>query len=197
MCGHDIQQSTNQLRKVANPVYGQLNRGKFPCPRSRLRIWFRETGLAVPSLVSLLILYTNAESGAWYSSRIPGRRPYIFTSTTHHRIYTLYIYIVPSLSGHAIAYRWRSLPRVRWHRASSPQGSSSNGCCPCITMDQMLLCSSLFPHPLLIYSENVQIIGCILPHSRSTPVAQLAPRNLLTRWDVSSIPANGIFLTKN
>ena len=34
-------------------------------------------------------------------------------------------------------------------------------------------------------------------YSRSTPVAQLAPRNLLTRWDVSSIPANGIFLTKN
>ena len=32
---------------------------------------------------------------------------------------------------------------------------------------------------------------------RSTPVAQSAPRNLLTRWDVSSIPANGIFLTKN
>ena len=36
---------------------------------------------------------------------------------------------VPSLSGHAIAYRWRSLPRVRRHRASGPQGSSSNGCC--------------------------------------------------------------------
>ena len=34
-------------------------------------------------------------------------------------------------------------------------------------------------------------------HYRSTPVAQSAPRNLLTRWDVSSIPANGIFLTKN
>ena len=32
---------------------------------------------------------------------------------------------------------------------------------------------------------------------RSTPVAQSAPHNLLTRWDVSSIPANGIFLTKN
>ena len=32
---------------------------------------------------------------------------------------------------------------------------------------------------------------------RTTPVAQSAPRNLLTRWDVSSIPANGIFLTKN
>ena len=37
----------------------------------------------------------------------------------------------------------------------------------------------------------------LLGISRSTPVAQSAPRNLLTRWDVSSIPANGIFLTKN
>ena len=37
---------------------------------------------------------------------------------------------VPSLSaGHAIAYRWRTLPKVRRHSASSPQGSSSNGCC--------------------------------------------------------------------
>ena len=35
----------------------------------------------------------------------------------------------------------------------------------------------------------------LLYSRRSTPVAQLAPRNLLTRWDVSSIPANGIFLT--
>ena len=135
---------------------------KFPCPRSRLRIWFRETGLAVPSLVSLLILYTSAESGAYsrYSSRIPRRRPYIFASNTHHRVSPEFIGSVPSLSGHAIACRLRSLPTVRWHRASSPQGSSSNGCCLCITMDQMLLCSSLFPHPLMIYSENVQIIGC-------------------------------------
>ena len=36
-----------------------------------------------------------------------------------------------------------ALPRVRWHRASTPQGSSSNGCCLGITMDQMLLCFSL------------------------------------------------------
>ena len=35
------------------------------------------------------------------------------------------------LSGHATACRWRSLPRVRQHRASSPQGSSRNGCCLC------------------------------------------------------------------
>ena len=156
-CGHDLQQSTNQLRKVANPVYGQLNRGKFSCPRSRVRIWFRVTGLAVPSLVSLLILYTNAESGAYEYGIPPEFRGgvHIFLPAPHT------IGSVPSLSGHVIAYRLRSLPRVHWHRASSPQGSSSNGCCLCITMDQMLLCSSLFPHPLLIYSENVQIIGCI------------------------------------
>ena len=36
---------------------------------------------------------------------------------------------VPNLSCHAMAYILRSLPRVRRHRASSPQGSSSNGCC--------------------------------------------------------------------
>ena len=41
------------------------------------------------------------------------------------------------------------------------------------------------------------IIIITVQNSRSTPVAQLAPRNLLTRWDVSSTPANGIFLTKN
>ena len=56
-------------RKVANPVHDQLNREKFPCPRSRRKIWFRETGLTVPSRVSLLILYTNAESGAYLIKR--------------------------------------------------------------------------------------------------------------------------------
>ena len=73
-------------RKVPNLVHGQLDRGNFPCPCSRLIIWFRETGLAVSSRVSLLILYTNAESGAYSrgSSRCP-RRPYIFT-TINHRV---------------------------------------------------------------------------------------------------------------
>ena len=35
--------------KVANPTRGRC------CPRSRLRIWYSETGTAVPSRVSLLI----------------------------------------------------------------------------------------------------------------------------------------------
>ena len=33
------------------------------CPRSRLRIWSRETGLAVSSRVSLLSVHTQTESG--------------------------------------------------------------------------------------------------------------------------------------
>ena len=49
----------DQPGKVANPARGQLNseQGKliFPCPRSRLKIWSRKTGSAVPPRVSLLI----------------------------------------------------------------------------------------------------------------------------------------------
>ena len=49
---------------------------------------------------------------------------------------------VPSLSGHAVAYRWRSLPRVRRHRASKPQGSSERVLPWQVTMDQ-IICASL------------------------------------------------------
>ena len=46
---------------------------------------------------------------------------------------------VPSLSGHAIAYRWRSLPRIRQHRASKPQGSSERVLPWQITMSERVL----------------------------------------------------------
>ena len=57
MYGHTYSKSMDQPGKVASPARGQLNRenGLFPCPRSCLRIWSRETGSAVPSRVSLLI----------------------------------------------------------------------------------------------------------------------------------------------
>ena len=50
--------------------------------RSRLRIDSRETGSAVPSRVSLLILHTQAEYGAYSqdSSRFPRRRAIIYTA---------------------------------------------------------------------------------------------------------------------
>ena len=147
--------------------------------------------MAVPSCVSLLIL--KAESGAYSqdSSRCPWRRPYIFASTTHT------IGSVPSLSGHTIAYRWRSLPRVRWHRASNPQGSSSNGCgwCLCITMDQMLLCSSLFPHPLLVYSKYVQIYKSGVYQNISTAAVELLLYGTVL-WNRSPPPTYGLYTCK-
>ena len=50
-------------------------------------------------------LHTQAEYGAYlrYSSGVPRRRPFMKSSYA--------IGSVPSLLGHAIAYRWRSLPR--------------------------------------------------------------------------------------
>ena len=90
----------DQPGKVANQSCSwSAEQGKlfFPCPRSRLRIWSRETGLAVPSRVSLLILHTRAEYGAysWDSCQFPGRQ----------RLFIICIYLIPGLSGHALAYR--------------------------------------------------------------------------------------------
>ena len=47
----------DQSGMVDNPCSWSAEQGKliFPCTRSHLRIWFRETGSAVPSRVSLLI----------------------------------------------------------------------------------------------------------------------------------------------
>ena len=48
---------------VANPARDQLDRENvFPCASSRLRIWSRETGSAVTSRDSPLILHSQAES---------------------------------------------------------------------------------------------------------------------------------------
>ena len=54
-------------------------------------------------------LYTQAESGAYLRdfSRVPRRRPFTYLKPPYA------IGSVPSFSDHAIAYRWRSLPRVR------------------------------------------------------------------------------------
>ena len=113
----------------------------FPCPRTCLRIWSRETGSAVPSRVSLLILHTQAESCAYLrdSSRVPRRRPFMKPPYA--------IGSVPSLTGHAIAYRWRSLPRVHRHRASKPQQGSSEWVLPWqVTMDQLIGASLSHTH---------------------------------------------------
>ena len=115
ICGHTYSKSMDQPGKVANPARGQLN---FPCPRSRLRIWSCETGSAVPSRISLLISILRLNLVVTHGIPLDFRGgvslfkpPYAIGS-------------VPNLSCHAIAFRWRSSPRVGRHRASKPQGSS-------------------------------------------------------------------------
>ena len=87
-------------------------------------------------------LHTQAESRAYLrdSYRVPRRRPFIYLKPPYA------IGSVPSLSGHEIAYRWRSLPRVRRHRVSKPQGSSER-VLPCqVTMDQIIYVSLSHTH---------------------------------------------------
>ena len=77
----------NQPGKVANPARGQLaEQGKriIPCPRSRLRIRYHETGLAVPSRVSLLISILQAESSAYLRDSSEGQRRRPFIIGTHY-----------------------------------------------------------------------------------------------------------------
>ena len=85
-------------------------------------------------------LHTQAESGAYLrdSSRVPRRRPCMEPPYATGS--------VPSLSGHAIAYRWCSLPRVRRHRASKPQGSFERVLPWQVTMDQLIFASISHTH---------------------------------------------------
>ena len=98
----------------------------FPCPRSRLRIWSRETGSAATSRPApAASLFSTLRLNLVLTHRISPN----FRDSVHLFIPPSAIGSVPSLSGHPIAYRWRSLPRVHRHGASSSQGSSSNGYC--------------------------------------------------------------------
>ena len=88
-------------------------------------------------------LHTQAESGAYLlrnPSRVPRRRPFISLKPPYA------IGAVPSLSGHANAYRWRSLPRLRRHRAIEPQGSSERVLPPKVIMDQSIYASLSHTH---------------------------------------------------
>ena len=58
---------------------------------------------------------------------------------------------VPNLSGHIIGNRWRSLSRVRRHRANNPQHSSSNRCCLFRFHHGPINVRLSFPTPTIIY----------------------------------------------
>ena len=64
---------------------------------------------------------------------------------------------VQNLSGHAIAYRWRSLPRIHWHRASSPQGSCRNRCCLFRLLHGPSFCAPFIFHAHYWYAVDMMI----------------------------------------
>ena len=65
----------------------------------------------------------------------------------------------------------------------------------CIYLCQLQYCtiSCVLDDKLLLYKARVDVTIAVCT---GRPGSSEVPRNPLTRWDVSSIPANGIFLTK-
>ena len=136
---------------VANPYEWSILTGamKFPWPRSPLRIWSRQTGSTVPSRVSpRLFSAPRLDLIGWClltrlspSSRFPRLRrvhPHHQPPSGQSRFYWVT----------QLAYRSRSPPRVRWHRARSPQGSLSNGNYP--FKEQLLYLGLLYYNRVLI-----------------------------------------------
>ena len=129
--------SMDQPSKViANPARGQLNRENeyFLSSVFAPENLISRDGFGSPIPRQPAHLHTQAESGAYLrdSSRVPRRRPFIYLKPPYA------IGPVPRSSGHAIAYRWRSLPRVHRHRASKAQGSSERVWPWQATMDQLI-----------------------------------------------------------
>ena len=119
--------SMDQPGKVANPARGQLNRENKYSPLSAFvpENLVSRDGFGSPVPSQPAHLHPQAESGAYLrdSSRVPRQRPYIYLKPPYA------VGSVPSLSGHAIAYRWRSPPRVRRRRAAVNLKVVPNECC--------------------------------------------------------------------
>ena len=126
----------DQPGKVANPARGQLNREYEHSPVP-VRAWgfglVRQVQSSRPaSACSFSILRLNLVLTYGIPPEFRGG-VHLFIGKPPYAIGS-----VPSLLGHAIAYRWRSLPRVRRHRASKPQGSSEQVLPWQVTMDQLI-----------------------------------------------------------
>ena len=122
--GRNVKQSMDQPgNKVTNPARGQLIRenehfttGSVVPPRASLIILILHTQ---PDLLLLLLMVLAHGIPPAFRGGV-----HLFGPPTAMRHW-----VSPEFTGHTNACRWRSLARVHRHRASSPQGCSSNGCC--------------------------------------------------------------------
>ena len=137
LSSHIARVRINRVSLPALLVVSSTGKMFFSCLGSRLRIWSREMGSAVPSRVSLLISILRLNLVLTYG--IPPE----FRDGVHLFIKPPYVIrSVPNLLGHAIECRWHSLPRIRRHRASKPQGSFKRVLPWQVTMDE-LICASI------------------------------------------------------
>ena len=73
---------------------------------------------------------------------------------------------VPRLLGHAIAYRWRSLPKACRHRASKPRDSSKRVLPWQVTMDQLICASPSHTH--YWYEVGMlKVVVVFVPHKKT------------------------------
>ena len=137
MYGHIYSKSMDKPSKVANPARGQPKENLFSLSTFAPENLVSRDGFGSPVPRQPAYLHTHDEYGAYLPdpSRVPRRRPFIYFKPPYA------IGSVPSLSSHAIVYRWRSLPRVRRLRPSKPQGSSERVLHWRVTMNQLIWAS--------------------------------------------------------
>ena len=116
MYDYHIKQSMDQPGKgFANPARGQLNRENEYFSVPVRAVDFGPAGRVRPSrpasACSFSIFRLNHQSSIW--CLLMGFLPISAAASTYLFEPPYAIESVPSLSGHAIAYRWRLLPRVR------------------------------------------------------------------------------------
>ena len=109
----------------------------FPCPHTRLRVWSRETGSAVPSRVSLLISILRLNLVLTYGNppEFRGGVHFSFFTAIRHRVSPEFI---GSRNCVPMALTAESPPA----QGQQPQGSSKRVLPWQVTMDQSI-CASL------------------------------------------------------
>ena len=166
--------SKDQPGEVSQSCSWSAAQGKliFYCPRTCLRIRSRETGSAVLSRVSLLILHTQAGSSAYSrdSSRVPRQRPFNYIKppyaigsvpsfSSQSRVYCVspeFIGSVPSLSCKFRVYRATQMRtdsvRCRESAGTRPVNLKviPNECCLDRGHHGPINIYLSFPHPLLV-----------------------------------------------
>ena len=92
MYGHHLQRTGINSGMVANPAIDSSKLDQeFPCPRSSLRFWSRETGSAIRPRVSPIIFHAQAESGAYSRVLLLSTKASVYT-VNRHRVCPEYIW---------------------------------------------------------------------------------------------------------